>query len=182
MSGQWLEAVNMYLWKESWRCLSYPIMQAVKSRRVEGWICRAAPSKETQGSDISFLRTPWTWWTLDWRVEEAGSSLPMMGVITVSIWCGLNKNCPPQAHVYTLGPQMVALFGKVLEPLGGGASLEEEGCRGGGWLLRLHSYALLSAQSFLSTCGYRVTSQLPEPEAMPSPPWWTDSFWNCEPK
>lgn len=94
----------------------------------------------------------------------------MMGVITFSIWCGLNKNCPPQPHVYTFDLQMVALFGKVSEPIGGGASLEEMGRRGGGRPLRLHSYALLSAQSLLSTCGYRVTSQLPEPEAMPSPP------------
>lgn len=100
---------------------------------------------------------------MDLEVEETGASLPTMGGITFSIWCGLNKNCPPQAHVYTLGPQMVALFGKVSEPLGGGASREEVGHRGGGWLLRLHSYALISDQSLLSTCGYRVTNQGDQP-------------------
>lgn len=32
-------------------------------------------------------------------------------------------NCPPQAHVFKCGPQLVALFcSKVLGPLGGGAS------------------------------------------------------------
>lgn len=46
--------------------------------------------------------------------------------------------------------------------------------------------AFEASQLYSTFCSvftsYLWIHQLPEPEAMPSPPWWTDSLWNCEPK
>lgn len=41
---------------------------------------------------------------------------------------GLNGKC--LLHFWTLGPQVVAVFGKIIEPLRGGFYLEKEGCYG----------------------------------------------------
>ena len=43
----------------------------------------------------------------------------------ISWWCGLNVQCLHQDHAFELDSYTVILFGKAVEPLGGGASLEE---------------------------------------------------------
>lgn len=88
----------------------------------------------------------------------------------ISVWYSLNTNCDPKAHIETFGPQLEALFGKVVGPLGSGISLGTEGHYWVGWLLRLYSQLLLPAHSLLPMCRCSVTSQPARPAAMSSPP------------
>lgn len=69
----------------------------------------------------------------------------------------LNMKCPPQAS--WAWSRLVVLFGKIIEPLGGGASLEVVGH----WGPTLRSYLLVP----LPVCGGHVTPRLPA-HAVPS--------------
>lgn len=66
------------------------------------------------------------------------------------------------SSVFELGPQLVALFGKVGEGLGGGASVEEVGH----WALRVYSFALFLIYSLVPECGYNVAIQSPASASM----------------
>lgn len=63
------------------------------------------------------------------------------------------------SHIGALGPQLVALSGKGVEPLGGGASQEEVGHSE--WALRLYSPAPLPVYFLHSTCRYCAPASLP---------------------
>lgn len=64
-------------------------------------------------------------------------------------------------------PQLLALFWKVMEPLGSGALMVERGH----WMLTCYSLALLTVHSLLPDYGWTVTDQLPlGPTTVPPSP------------
>lgn len=66
----------------------------------------------------------------------------------VAVWM---RSAPIGSYLWTLGPPLVALLGKVMEPLGGAVLLEEV-CRWG-WALRLSCLVPLPVLSFCFLCS-----------------------------
>lgn len=86
---------------------------------------------------------------------------------------------PTGSCVLTPGLQLVALLGKVVEPLGGRALLGEVGVWGPwGFTAWPHFQFLV----LFPECGYdgSASSQCWDGCAMPSLPQWTVSLWNCD--
>lgn len=90
----------------------------------------------------------------------------------------LSVECPPQAHVWTLGSQRMVLFWKVVKLSGGIASLEEMANWGLGWevgvLYSYHVFCLFHA-FILPRCeevsSPSHTAIMEPPAALYSLPW-----------
>lgn len=82
--------------------------------------------------------------------------------------------CPIGTHIWTHAPQLVALFGKDVEPLVGGASLKEASHQGQAW--RLCNLTLLP----IPLCFWNMDTVWPVgfltrpslPVVVSSQPWW----------
>lgn len=85
---------------------------------------------------------------------------------------------PTGSCICALGHQLVVLFHKVVELLGGGALMEEVPnweCAG----LRLYGMAPLPVHSLLPDCGRSVNSLLADPTTVPFPSRLSVSLFNC---
>lgn len=88
--------------------------------------------------------------------------------------------------VSTFGLQVVALIGKVMGILGGGALLEEV-CEQGqdSWFSSLAPLPFFLSASCKIECDLPaswLSEYSPDPADMSLLPWWVSSLWNCKPK
>lgn len=119
-----------------------------------------------------------------WKLTELEKEIRLCRVCSSQLW---SEKCPPAPspvglHIWTIGPWLVVLFGKVVEPLRGGAflgvSMTVE------WTFHCQQPCPTSNSYFLPFCGWDVVSPpsvvemfylcllLRPPSAMPSLSWW----------